>query len=165
MGAPLANSAQTLTLSEMVEVAAALIEAYEHVMSNTYGDSRNRIVLFVADLVLRRKPYLVVSREGFLELSGLVFSNEDHRDFLFTLYYAFSSRWGMSQQRYSMLAANLAYSACPVSGSAEVNGAPSVIAQRLASATETQALIEANPWLAIVLLLQTFIRVSPLKSN
>ncbi|MNU19598.1 hypothetical protein D3C71_78290 [compost metagenome] len=165
MGSPLASNAQTLALSEMVEVASALTEAYEHVISNTYGDSRSRILVFVADLVLRRKPYLVVSREGFLELSSYVFGNEDHRDFLFTLYYAFGSRWGMSAQRYAMLAANLAYSACPVTGGAEVNGAPSVIAQRLASATETQELIEANPWLAIVLLLQTFIRVSPLKSN
>jgi len=158
-------STHALTMSEMVEVAEAVNDAYEFVMGNTYGESKLRVIKFVADLVLRQKPYMVVSREGFLALSGDVFSVEDHRDFLFTLYYAFASRWGMSAQRYSMLAANLAHSTMPVIGVADVSGAPTAIAQRLASATETQALIEANPWLAVVLLLQTFIRVSPPKSH
>ncbi len=159
------GSAQALQLSEMVEVAQALNEAYEHVLMNTFGDSRNVVLQFVGDLVLRRKPYLVVTREGFTDLLELVFSNDDRRDFLFTLYYAFSSRWGMSTQRYSALAANLAQSACPVMPGAEVNGAPSVIAQRLAQSSEALSLLEANPWLVTVLLLQTFIRVSPPKPN
>ena len=165
MGSVMGNTASALQLPEMVEIAEAFNEAYEHVLVNTFGNSKETVVKFVADLVLRRKPYLVVTREGFTEVMDLVFSNDDHRDFLFTLYYAFSSRWGMSKERYSALAVNLAHSACPVMPGAEVSGAPSVIAQRLSSYEEVLPLLEANPWLVTVLLLQTFIRVSPPKSH
>ena len=154
-----------LAISDMVDVAVALNEAYEHVVENTYGNSRIAVVQFGAELVLRRKPYLLVTREGFTDIAGEVFGNDDHRDFLFTLYFAFCSRWGMTKERFSVLAETLTWSVCPVGISAEFSGAPSVIAQRLTSPEEVRPLLEANPWLVMILLLQTFIRVSPPKSN
>lgn len=154
-----------LTIAEMVDVAVALNEAYEHVLENTYGNSRHVVVTFCAELVLRRKPYLLVTREGFTDMVSEVFGNDDHRDFLFTLNFAFGSRWGMTKERFSVLVENLAWSLCPVGIGAEFSGAPAVIAQRLTSPEEVRPLLEANPWLVMILLLQTFIRVSPPKSN
>lgn len=164
LGASLGLTAP-LTINEMVDVAVALNEAYEHVVENTYGNSRAAVMQFGAELILRRKPYLLVTREGFTDIAGEVFGNDDHRDFLFTLYFAFSSRWGMTKERYSVLVENLTWSVCPVGIGAEFSGAPSVIAQRLTSPEEVRPLLEANPWLVMILLLQTFIRVSPPKSN
>jgi hypothetical protein len=162
-GAPTGSA--FLALDDMVEVAEALREAYEHVTDNTYGRSKEVVVVFVADMVLRRKPYMLVTQEGFGELLQEVFTVDDRRDFLFTLYFTFGSRWGMTDERYSALAANLARSACPVGIGKEGNGAPTAITQRLTAFEDALPLLEANPWLVMILLLQTFIRVSPPKSN
>lgn len=148
-----------LSTDEMVEAAEVFNEAYLHVVANTAGDTRSRIIEFVAHVVLAEKPYLLVTPEGLDHAIGLVFENKHVTDFVHTLLFTFGSRWGMSQEKYEALAANLAAGASPLAPASDYRSTPIALASRLATFTDAYRLLVANQWLVILLLLQAFVSV------
>lgn len=159
-----AHDVRHLSTDEMVEVAAVFTESYHHVLSNLATEQRSRIIEFVARVVLSEKPYLLVTPEGLDHAIGLVFENKQVTDFVLTLLFTFGSRWGMSQDRYSALAANLAFGASPVTQQPN-RAMPDALASRLASFADVYNLLVANQWLVILLLFQSLVSVATEQSN
>jgi hypothetical protein len=153
-----ARPVRHLTTDEMVEAAQVFTEAYHHVLANTGLETRARIIEFVGHVVLAEKPYILVTPEGLDHAIGLVFENKYVVDFVHTLLFTFGSRWGMSQEKYEGLAANLAAGAAPISlAPASLRSTPDALASRLASFPDAYSLLVANQWLVILLLLQAFV--------
>lgn len=147
-----------LRTEEMREVATVFQGAYEHTITNFVGSEIKAAALqFVAGIVLSEKPYMLVTEEGFARAVLMVFSNEVARDFVLMLGFTFFSRWGGSQEQYVQLIENLSYGAGHVDGAGEYAGMPVPISQRLTSAQEAAALLQANRWLVVLLLMQLFL--------
>lgn len=148
-----------LTSEEMREVAQVFTESFDLVLERTADETaRNKISKFIAEVALAKKPYLMVTAAGLQWNIGEVFTDDSKRDFVFTLFYVFSSRWGMSEEKYCSLAANLARGACPVSIGNQLNGVPVAVSARLTSFEEAHDLLIANQWLVVLLMLQLFVR-------
>ncbi len=146
-----------LSTEQMVIVAETFQESLQHVLSNYLGETKTDIQLFVAEIVLKNKPYMLVTEEGLQHAVNLVFTNEQHRDFIFTLAFTFFARWGESDMHVTGLAENLARGTSQVHHNLEYNAVPDQLTMRLSTMEDTKLLLEANKWLMIVFLLQLFI--------
>lgn len=153
------SALQHLSIDEMVGLADVFQGSYSHVMGNLIGDTKKRMTEFALNVVLRHKPYMLVTPQGFTDMSTRLFGDDETRDFVFTLFFVFSARAGLTIDRYRSLSANLAQSATPVTRGSDLSAAPSAVADRLAAYEEAADLLEANQWLVTLLLLQLFITV------
>lgn len=154
---------QCLATEQMVEVAEVIQGSFQHVMGNYVGETHLFLSRWVAEWILTKKAYLVVTPEGLQDVITEVFQKREVTDFVFTLLHNFGSRWGMPPDRFSSLCANLAIAAVPKTAYA-ISSVPKAIADRLATSVEdAYSLLQANPWLVVLLLLQLFVRVQPPK--
>lgn len=149
----------------MIVVADVFQGAYEHVIGNLVGDTRIAIIGFVGQVVLKEKPYLLVTGEGLQHAIDLVFCNEQIRDFVLTLSYTFFARLGESSAHVRGLSENLARGVAQGSSasprSVDYCAVPKDLSSRFTPETEALELIESNKWLVVLLLLPLFIQVLP----
>jgi len=143
----------------MVEVATVFQEAYQHVLGNNIGDVKKELIVFVAGVVLKERPYVLVSHEGLPRAIELVFATNTHREFIFNLAFTFFSRWGGDDSDIQALAVNLARGVSQVNVDKGNNAVPEQYSRRLPSLADIKDLIGVNKWLMIVLMLQLFITV------
>jgi hypothetical protein len=154
-----ANTAVHLSAELMIEAAAIFQDAVQFVLQRFGKETKDKVRGFVSLIVLQEKPYLMVTPDGLSRMINLVFSDEAYRDFVLTLHFTFASRWGMTMSLYQGLVANLAQGACPaMEGS--LNAMPADMASRLSTYTDAAQLLEANPWLSMLLMLQLFVGLS-----
>jgi hypothetical protein len=143
---------------DMVTVANVFKESFEHCISGLTGETQTLALRFVAEVILREKPYMLVTTEGLDHAMELVFGREENRDFILTLAFTFFARLGHDDDFVKGLAGNLARGAA-LASKADLNAVPDPIKGRLAELKDVQELLEANSWLMVVLLLQLFITV------
>jgi hypothetical protein len=141
---------------KMISAAETFSDSYTHVMNNYVAETKNRILLFVMDIILREKPYMLVSREGLPAIMNTVFSSDEIRDFVFTLQFVFFSRWGGTASDVEGLVGNLARGV-GIANVGKVNAVPSDINARLSNETEVTELLTYNKWLCVILMLQLFV--------
>lgn len=153
-----------LSTEEMVEAAQVFNEAYQHVVSNLLGETQQKIQRFVLATVVSEKPFLLITPEGLDRAISLVFQDAVVRDFVLTLQYTFGSRWGMSQDKFEGLVANLAVGATPAARLSD-SAMPNAIADRLTSTSDAYNLLLANSWLVILMLLLLFLSIGPQKTS
>lgn len=153
-----------LLTAEMIEVADVFQGSFAHVMSNIIGDAKPVIQNFVTSVVLQEKPYLLVTPEGLTHAINLVFTQEAHRDFIFNLTFVFFSRWGGNEDAVQGLIANVARGATQTyidnkkqTYMDQLCAIPKEISTRLSAYSDVAALLTANKWLLMLLLLQLFI--------
>ena len=151
-----------MDLTEMAELAVVFQESLQHVLSNLVGQTKDNVTLFCGDVILREKPYLIVTEQGLAHMNTKVFASEDIRDFVLTLAFTFFARAAIGPSKYARLSASLATGASCVDGTEVLNAVPPEIHQRLATYRDTRDLIYSNKWLTVVLLLQLFV-VSEIK--
>ena len=151
-----------LSSTQMIDVANTFQDAYAHVLNNLEGLSvKPTVISFTAGVVLTEKPYMLVTEEGIQRAIGLVFSREDIRDFVLTLTYTFFARWDAGPSSVRDLAENLAQGVGGVvGGNIDLSAMPIEIQQRLMLRGDASELLQSNPWLMTLLLMQLFINVT-----
>jgi hypothetical protein len=147
--------------TEMNNVADVFINlAYKPVIGNLVGSTLAKIQEFVIRIALQEKSYLMLTLEGLPHTISLVYDDKDHLDFILTMTNAFFARWAGDEKDIERLAENLARGVCtsnmPNKG---LNGMPENIYQRLVGYDDALALLKANKWLMIVLMMPLFITV------
>ncbi|EKD22609.1 MAG: hypothetical protein ACD_84C00038G0006 [uncultured bacterium] len=148
-----------LNTNEMQEAAEVFVEAFGHVLGNFLGDSKSEIKKFAAELILREKPYMMVTEEGIPRIQQMVFIREDYRDFIFTLHYTFFARWGHSANAVDGLIGNIARGVA-LSNLTTYSAMPKELATRLPTEENAISILKANNWLVIVMLIQLFVTLS-----
>lgn len=147
-----------LTTEQMVIATSTFQESFQHVLGNYVGDSRTHIQKFVAGVVLRQKPYMLVTEEGVQHAMKLAFGNEADRDFLFTLTYTFFSRFGETNEPVKGLATALARGVS-IGSHNELSAVPEPLQKRLPVEVDVRAMLESNQWLMTLLMMQLCIQV------
>lgn len=152
-----------LSSTQMIDVANTFQDAYAHVLNNLEGLSvKPAVIAFSAGMVLTEKPYMLVTEEGIQRAMTLVFGREDIRDFVLTLTYTFFARWDAGPSSMRDLAENLAQGVGGVlGGNLDLSAIPAEIHQRLMPRSDAGELLQSNPWLMVLLLMQLFISISP----
>lgn len=151
-----------LTTEEMREAAGVFQESVEHVLKNQSAEGQKEITLFLANLVYKEKPYLLVTQEGLTHIMQLVWSQPNISDFVMTMSFTFFARWGHSEESVQGLCENLARGcALVVKDLKDLNAVPAQMSERLADIDAARRLIQANKWLVIVLMAQLFVTVAP----
>jgi hypothetical protein len=140
----------------MISAAETFRDAYEHVLGNLVADTKERTIKFVMEIVLRQKPYMMVSKEGLPKIMDVVFSSDEIRDFIFTLHFVFFSRWGNEDQDVNGLIGNLARGA-GLASFGKLNAIPVPINDRLTGVDDVNQILMDNKWLTIILMLQMFV--------
>lgn len=144
---------------QMDEVRRVFIESFQQVISNYLDESRSNIKLFVSELILREKSYMLLSYEGLPRLKQMVFGVENNRDFIFNLHFTFFSRWGQSDNDVTGLIANVARGVALSSPTttSELNAMPDDFTKRLINVNSATTLLSSNKWILIILLIQLFV--------
>jgi len=158
MSAP--SYSNLISIDEMINVGDVFIKSYNFILSNFVPESKKEIQDFTAGLVLREKPYMLVTKEGLPRAVNLVFSNEYIRDFIYSLEFAFFSRWGQSSNHVNGLMEILARGV-GLANPDKNNVTPNEINNRLTDETDAFEIIKHNRWLAMLLLIQLFVTVDP----
>ena len=155
----------TLNTDQIASCSQVFQESLSHVISNSIGDTRQHIQHFIANVILKEKPYLLVTEEGIQHAINLTFSDERTRDFVFMLSFTFFSRWGGTHQDIDSLSENLAIGVTHAYRGHPLNAVPTQIGDRLTSFEEAAQLISVNRWLIILLMLQLTITIEPEKEQ
>ncbi len=148
----------TLSTEQMIEVGHVYNDAFKTVISNM-SSNRESILIFVTEMALSEKPYLLVTPEGVERLAERVFGTSAIQDFVLTLSFVFFARWGGDTEDCAHLAENLAMGATQswTGNEKTINdmafAVPNQIASRLMKVGDAHQIIRNNPWLMIVLVL------------
>ena len=153
-----------LTTEEMREVSEVFKDSVDFVIGNQTKETAQELKLFMAGLVMREKPYLLLTQEGIERAMELVWAHANIADFVMATSYVFFARWGHDNDKVQGLFENLARGCALVDDRKELremNATPIVVRDRLSDIGVTRRLIESNKWLVIVLLVQLFVTVAP----
>jgi len=139
-------------------------ETLRHQLQNYEGQTaHDKLIKFVAHIVLVEKPYLMTTSEGLPHLIDLVFRDPDIADFVLGLTFSFYARMaGDEGGKYhaflcSVLADSVGYGALR---GRPICAIPGEIALRLADSQQTQQLLNDNRWIVVLLLMQLFVSLS-----
>lgn len=139
--------------SVMADIIKVFVETTEHVLGNYLSDSHEPVNVFMHQLVLQEKPYMLVTEEGLERIKLLVFGREVIRDFILTLSFHFFSRLAQDTDTINSIASALAMGAA-IDSDRYLTQMPDAIRDRLETFDRIQALISANRWLMVILLIQ-----------
>ncbi len=152
-----------------MEVAKVIQGCYEHQSASILGASKEAVTEFVADLILRRPAYMLLTPAGLKEITTKVFEQEDVRDFVLALAFLFFARWGGETKDIEELAKNLAmgvsadagagFTSAITSNSGDKLAIPEVLVANLPKYQTTVSVIASNKWLMVLLLIQLFVLI------
>lgn len=146
----------------MVEIAQIFQDSIFHVLMNMLDEDRSIIASDISIILLSEKPYMLLTYEGILRITDLVFSKENIRDFILNLHFVFFSRLGNSKDYINTLINNLAFGISLNSGS-EFNCMPDDISKRLVKETNANDILNGNKWLIIILMIHLFVDLLTIK--
>lgn len=145
----------------MIEAGVVFQQSYEHVMSNLYGSGKEKVLEFVVGVVLRERPYLLLTPQGIEHISELVFTDPNNRDFVLSLAFNFFSRLGGDADFYIGLSAAIARGAGQaISINTGIDATPNQISDRLVTEAEAVELLAPNKWLIVIFMINLFITVA-----
>jgi hypothetical protein len=150
-----------LNTTDMEEAATVFTQSLNHVLSNYLTESSKSVKEFVTHIVLKEKPYMMITEEGLPHIVELVFMNEIVRDFVLTLSSVFFSRWGNNDEQVLGLAGNIARGVSVLRVGDNVDIANSVIPRQISERLMTEEmgsmLLYNNRWLICLLMLQIYV--------
>jgi hypothetical protein len=150
-----------LTTEQMVVATSTFQESVSHVLGNYLPESQASLKAFVAEMILKEKPYMLVTEDGIKHAMGKVFGLEGYRDFVLMVTFTFFARFGESDTPVRSLAGNLAR-AVSVSGSGsnnDLSAVPLEMRRRMPSEQDVTATLESNQWLMTLLMLQLCVQM------
>jgi hypothetical protein len=137
----------------MIDVGESFERALSHVLNNTLGTTYTKINGFIAEQVLRVKPWILLTDDGLTKVSDDIFGDGELQDFMLELTYTFGSYWGASADKYIQLADVLGTSV-----GIQVEG---VLANEIKTRTVTPERatqrLQANRWLMVLILMHLFV--------
>ena len=154
-----------LTTRQSYVTSKIFVEATKFVLGNYPTEVRGKITEFLYGMLSVEKPYMLVTEEGIVHATDLVFSNEIVRDFIFTLHYVFIARWSPNQVKLNGLVNNLATGVSlsnPLCDDCTAVAMPAEIKQRMANYADSFNIIGSNGWLLILLMLILHINIEDL---
>lgn len=155
---------------EMKIVERVFAEAFQQAVARLDDEYGDKVKKFVRRLVFQHKPYLLVTPEGLITISGEVFKDEQVRYFVTMLRFDFFARWGENTGKEGALIQNLAdglglrNEQDGVLYTAENPGedaSPLDFRMRLATRAEAYNVIDKNRWLLMLLLIQLYVTPTP----
>lgn len=144
----------TLDAEQMKDVGACIVQAFEHQLSNTFGQTKLDAMEFVFDLVLRQKPFMMVTQPGYEAIVHSVFTKETIRDFVLSMSYNFYTYWAGTDEDHKALAQTLALSA----GYQVPSLIPKPITDHMATSEAAQSILVNNRWLCVLMLLPVWLQ-------
>lgn len=154
------NNRSNITSDEMREAAQVFLDALQYTLGNMPTEGQVPIKQFLAQLVIKEKPYLLVTQEGIAHAMELAWSNAAISDFLMRLSFAFFARLGHDDEFVDGLCGNLARGCALVARDPQnLNAVPTAVAERLSDMAAATQLIRANRWLVVILMIQLFVTV------
>lgn len=154
---------RNLTAEEMVEVAEVFQGSVQHTLSNYSPEGKASLVVFMVELIVKERPYQLVTPEGIAHAIDLIWTRDGIRDFILRLAFVFFSRWGHSDEEVSALARNIARGVAMIKPNEQLNAVPRPLGARLVDINAAQSLIDANPWLMIALMIPMFVSIGTLE--
>lgn len=151
---------KNITSEEMVTVATIFQDSVKYVLEGYAPESRPKINEFIASIVMRERPYMLVTNTGIAHAATLVFSDDAYRDTILAIAFVFFSRWGGGNDGISALAQNLADGVSGDDMTGPNTAMPADVLRRLPIHNTTQAILANNKWLMILLMLILFIQVT-----
>lgn len=145
-----------LNNQEMIVVAETFNESLDFVLGNYPKEIRDELYMFIVEIIMLEKPYMLVGVEGLPYISKKVFTNEHIRDLLFTLQFTFISRCGLTDIEYGKLVENIAQGLKLVSHGS-VSAMPKPISDRLSQFTDILEVLMSNSWLVMIMLIKLFV--------
>ena len=143
----------TLDAEQMKDVGACIAQAFEHQLKNTFGQTKLDAMAFVYDVVLRQKPFMMVTQQGYEAIVASVFQKDDIRDFVLSMTYNFYTYWASSTDDHESLAKTLALAA----GYQVPSLIPKQITDYLATVEAAEKILVNNRWLCMLMLLPVWL--------
>lgn len=138
---------------DMIDVGESFERALQHVLNNTLGTTYTNVNGFIADQVLRTKPWMLMTDDGIKTSSETIFGNAELQDFMLELTYTFGAYWGASADKYNQLADVLGTSV-----GIQVEGIlANEIKTRTATPERSIQRLQANRWLMVLILMHLFV--------
>lgn len=145
---------------EMIVVGECVERAVQQTLGNMIGDSNLQAKAFIADIVLRWMPAMIVTDFGCGKITEKIFAIETNRSLVLNLNFAFWSFWSPTPAQVSGLIDTLAES-LGLSEFTDARLIPEEVSQRLPVVSDIKSILRANNWLVVILLLRLFIVVDP----
>lgn len=137
---------------DMIDVGESFERALQHVLNNTLGQTYTNVNAFIANHVLRGKPWMLITAKGVEDAVNEVMGNAELQDFVLELTYTFGSYWGASSEKYAELANVLATSL----GIQVEGAAPKEVKERTSTPEQATSRLVANRWLMVLILMSLF---------
>lgn len=158
-----------LNAEEWVEIGLVFKDSLDHVLASLrHRESavQERVNVFVYKTVLFDHPYMLCTPNGVKDAVETIFSDVHLRDFVLTLSFTFFSRWGASNEKYLHLTETLAFAVSadgattPASNTSLIvqSAIPVAIFHDMPKDAQTRAVLLANKWLAVLLLIQLVVQ-------
>jgi hypothetical protein len=155
----------------MDTVRRVFVDSYNHVTAGVMsGGSREKILALIMNIVLREKPYLMCTPEGIKHIMDLIWTDEEHRNFILNLSFTFFARWGGTPANVQGLAICLAAGVSQIpdwvveelaknreradTGTVAI---PNELLMRMSSHEDAAGILENNKWLMTVLMINLFV--------
>ena len=152
-----------------------LKEIFKEALSQSIASysERNRIAIY--ELLLHicgeLRPYMVVTPAGAEAISDRIFSNDIHRDFIFTLLFNFTPRLSIDriEENFAYVVRSLAFGLSNINkinipGYATANEdhikLPEEVVDRLPTESSIIQLLKSNKWLVMILLINLYMSVA-----
>jgi hypothetical protein len=140
-------------------------QAFFHTFGNFNEDIQKEVAIFWTDSMLRRKPYLMVTDGGFIEVREAVFNKSKNiTDFMLMFVYTFFVMLAAAPEERTTLIAVTANSLSRNFGGTrdlpDFRGIPVATASRLAEENDVFNMLSANTWLLLMVLAPVFMKYS-----
>lgn len=155
---PYQDTHQGLSAEDMVRVQRAIFAAHEATLAQYIPETRNKVMAFVANLILTEKPYIWIVTENIVRLVNTIYADDLYRDYVHMLQFNFFARWGAASGKFISLVHELSW-ACAAGANPNDSfvAIPTEIRNRMPSQDEAVAVLTDNPWLVCLTLLRSYI--------
>jgi hypothetical protein len=156
-----------LNVEEWNQVGEVFKGSLEHVLANSKSfstEAQDKINRFLLGFVMIEKPYMLATPAGVQHAVETVFTDEIVRDFVLTLVFVFTARWGSNSERFAELVESLAFavsaqSPTHIASSPSKNSIPSPILAELPKEEMVVPVLLENKWLVVLLLAQLTVQL------
>lgn len=161
------------------ELAEHFINAFAHVLKNTSDQERPIVYKYTLDLVGTLNLYARLSPDSFAAMLSEIYATKEIRDFISTVQSVFIGRWLQGRGKdllYSLvedLALSLSYdldlglndSSTDATELVKLCAIPPPVREDLITTTDVMWLIQANPILISVILINQYINLSSFSAD
>lgn len=145
-----------------MEVVAGAFEAAIKTVLEQYRDEalREKLLMFINNIVVQEKPWVWVSPEGPAHLDDLFMVDEFTRDFIMLLTFTFFARWGEGKVKFTGLVDTLSWG-CAADEDGEDKGYVLMskdLSARLSPTDTVKKYLRANKWVVVAMLIKLFVK-------